>query len=274
MRTLVSRGLRVAAAGALVAVWAGVGSGTSGAVTTLIECDKVVASVLADDGSGAGIGGTVKDITAKVKGLGTGQVYGPAGGGGDTLSELDKITGDNNPDISSFKAGNSAPCTNVLTLPSSLGNLAKLAGKLTGRVTCDATSTDPTQYPLNGKLVLTYTGINPATTKNWNSITYVRTQASSASSPFVDQRAIHGIVTKGVAPGADVDAEFLFQPSVADLGDAQSACVPGGGPGTLESLLVVTDGNTYAVLNDPGCLLQFGAGSCALDDSIRISLPS
>jgi hypothetical protein len=277
VRTLLSRGLRVAAAGALVAVWAGVGSGTSGAVTPLVTCDQVASTALMDDGSGLGIGGTVKALTAKVKGLGTGDGLGPLGGasGGDTPSTLDLITGDTSPDIASFKGGASAPCSG----PLNSGPLTKLAGKLTGRATCDQTSTDPTQYPLNGKLSMTYTAdVNPADGKPDSSLAYVRVGQGGG---FADQVSVHGIVTKGVAVGADLDATVLFQPYQSktqpfpqELFDAQSACVPGGGPGTLENLLLLTDGYTLGIIdNTDPCFGGLGNPACKLNGNIQLSFP-
>jgi hypothetical protein len=280
VRTLVSRGLRVAAAGALVAVWAGVGSGTSGAVIPLVTCDQVAATVLMNDGSGLGIGGTLKNITAAAKGLGRGNGDGVLGGlSGDTPSTLDLLSGDTvNLDIASFKGGASAPCTYNIALNS--GNLTKLSGKLTGRVTCDPTSTDPTQYPLNGKLTMTYTAdVNPADGKPDSSSAYVRT--NQVPGGFADDVLVHGIVTKGVAVGADFDSTAMFhpyqsktQPFPTELMDAQSACVPGGGPGTVETFLLMTDAYTLGIVNntDP-CFGGLGNPACKLNGNIQLSFP-
>jgi hypothetical protein len=269
----VSRGLRVAAAGALVAAWAGVGSSTSGAATTLVVCDKVASTALADDGTGVGIAFAVKDITVKVKGLGTGDGVGPLGGAGDTPSTIDLLTGDTNLDIASFKGGNSAPCSG----PLNQGPLTKLAGKLTGKVTCDANSTNPNQYPLNGKLSLTYTNINPATGKPFSSLAYVRTNRVVGG--FADEVSVHGIATKGVAVGADVDAHILFQPYTSklqpfpqELLDAQSCNA--GGPGTIENLLTMTDSYTLGIVdNTDSCFGGLGNPACHLDGNIQLSFP-
>jgi hypothetical protein len=111
-------------------------------------------------------------------------------------------------------------CTGILATPGDGGNpddvgpLTKVSGKLVGSATCnlvaDPPITDPLD-PLDGKLTLTYTTLDP-NLKPWASSTYVRIGGSD--DPLLPDALVvnNGIVTKGAAVGADVYGTFIFAP--------------------------------------------------------------
>jgi hypothetical protein len=93
-----------------------------------------------------------------------------------------------------------------------------VSSKLSGVTSCDSASTDPTQYPLNGKLKLLYA------LKTLSTQAYVRVTGFDPV-PGPDVIALTGIVTKGGGVGATVSGEVFFDPVIKALANGE-----GGGP--------------------------------------------
>jgi hypothetical protein len=93
-----------------------------------------------------------------------------------------------------------------------------VSGKLSGVTSCDQASTDPSQYPLNGKFKLSYAA------KTLSTQAYVRI-AGFDPVPGPDVIALTGIVVKGGGVGATVGGEVGFDPVIKALANNE-----GGGP--------------------------------------------
>jgi len=102
--------------------------------------------------------------------------------------------------------------------PGGSGTDATIGAKLSGAATCVQGSTDPNQYPLNGKLKVTYAN------KTLSEQAYIRV-AGFDTSAGPDIMAIIGIDTKGSAPGATVSGEVFFDPVIKALTNGEH-----GGP--------------------------------------------
>jgi hypothetical protein len=176
-----SRVAAVAAAAGLVGGMLAFGSGTSSAVTVLLECDKV---------------------------LGTGTVS--PGISNQSVKQ----------DISIKSAKNyTAPCTGALA--GMTGDAIAVSGKFTtdpepknttpdGGFSCDTSATGPvTPYPPYGKLTTKFANPDPVTGKSFTSSAFVRLGSLPG---ILDGATITGIVTKGPGVGADVSGSFLQQP--------------------------------------------------------------
>jgi len=94
----------------------------------------------------------------------------------------------------------------------------QVGAKLAGVASCDSASVDPTLYPLNGKLKLSYAA------KTLSTQAYVRI-AGFDPVPGPDVIAITGIVTKGGGVGATLSGEVFFDPVIKALVNNE-----GGGP--------------------------------------------
>jgi hypothetical protein len=145
------------------------------------------------------------DVTATVAALKTAKpstvVYGP----GFATSTTTSATG--------------ATCTFGIPTPTPVTfNDAQIGAKLSGVATCNPASTDPTQYPLNGKMKIAYN------TKLLSEQIYLRV-AGFDTVPGPDVIATVGIDVKGSMPGASVTGESFFDPVVKALVNGQ-----GGGP--------------------------------------------
>jgi hypothetical protein len=93
-----------------------------------------------------------------------------------------------------------------------------VGGKLSGTASCDSASVDPSLYPLNGKLKLSYA------LKTLSTQGYVRIAGfDPVAGP--DVIAITGIVTKGGGVGATLSGEVFFDPVIKALVNGE-----GGGP--------------------------------------------
>jgi hypothetical protein len=86
----------------------------------------------------------------------------------------------------------------------------QVGAKLSGVASCDAASVDPSLYPLNGKLKLSYAA------KTLSTQAYVRI-AGFDPVPGPDVIAITGIVTKGGGVGATISGETFFDPVIKAL---------------------------------------------------------
>jgi hypothetical protein len=104
------------------------------------------------------------------------------------------------------------------TIGANTFNDVQVGAKLSGVASCDAASVDPTLYPLNGKLKLSYAA------KTLSTQAYVRI-AGFDPVPGPDVIAITGIVTKGGGVGATLSGETFFDPVIKSLANGQ-----GGGP--------------------------------------------
>jgi hypothetical protein len=93
-----------------------------------------------------------------------------------------------------------------------------VGAKLSGVASCDSASVDPSQYPLNGKLKLSYAA------KTLSTQAYMRI-AGFDPVPGPDVVAITGIVVKGGGVGATLSGEVGFDPVVKALVNNE-----GGGP--------------------------------------------
>jgi hypothetical protein len=107
-----------------------------------------------------------------------------------------------------------------------LGNVftdVQVGGKLGGNQNCDPASTDPTQYPANGKLKLSYAA------KTLSTQAYVRI-AGFNPVPGPDVIVITGIVTKGGGVGATLTGEVFFDPVIKALVNGEGGPTPGSTP--------------------------------------------
>lgn len=104
-------------------------------------------------------------------------------------------------------------------------NILKWGTKLYSReMDCNTADTaDITEWPLSGALSITFTGLNPLGKNYAASATIVidgfkDPNPSNPPSPVdaSDVVQFHGIVSKGVAAGADVTGESQFDPTIAD----------------------------------------------------------
>jgi len=98
-----------------------------------------------------------------------------------------------------------------------------VGAKLSGSASCDAASTDPTQYPLNGKLKLSYAA------KTLSTQAYVRV-AGFDPGPGPDVIALTGIITKGGGVGSTLTGEVFFDPVKKALVNGEGGPVPGSTP--------------------------------------------
>jgi hypothetical protein len=115
---------------------------------------------------------------------------------------------------SSFTTTGNASCT----IGANTFNDVQVGAKLGGVATCNTASTDPTQYPLNGKFKLSYAA------KTLSTQAYVRF-AGFDPVPGPDVVALTGIVTKGGGVGATVGGEVAFDPVIKALANGEA-----GGP--------------------------------------------
>ena len=121
------------------------------------------------------------------------------------------------------RTATAATC-NVLTVSANDG---KVGGKLSGVASCNSASTDPTQYPLNGKVKIGYAA------GAHSEAMYIRV-AGFDPVPGPDVVAITGIVTKGDTPGATVSGESAFDPVLlAAVNDDPVAIAQGAAPGQV-----------------------------------------
>ena len=95
---------------------------------------------------------------------------------------------------------------------------ATISAKLSGNATCNSASLDPTQYPLNGKLKISYAA------KALSEQAYVRV-AGFDPVPGPDVIALTGMDVKGSIPGATVSGEVFFDPVIKALATGEA-----GGP--------------------------------------------
>jgi len=102
--------------------------------------------------------------------------------------------------------------------PNGVHTDATVGAKLTGNATCNSASLDPTQYPLNGKLKISYAA------KSLSEQAFVRV-AGFDPVPGPDVIAITGIDVKGSIPGATVSGEVFFDPVIKALANGEA-----GGP--------------------------------------------
>jgi len=132
--------------------------------------------------------------------------------------------------------------------------------KLSGVATCDQTSLDPTQYPLNGKFKLSYVG---GQTKNQS---YVRVLGFDPSAPDVID--LTGVVTKGDGVGATISGSVFFDPVIKagkgdpngipknayyfDVAQISSPCGSGGAP-----IANVYSGDGTSLLGSPAAGIAF-----------------
>jgi len=94
----------------------------------------------------------------------------------------------------------------------------QVGAKLSGTVSCDSALVDPSLYPPNGKLKLSYAA------KTLSTQAYIRI-AGFDPVPGPDVVAITGIVTKGGGVGATISGEVGFDPVIKALVNNE-----GGGP--------------------------------------------
>jgi len=125
------------------------------------------------------------------------------------------------------------------TFPDGTFSDVTVGAKLSGNATCVSGSTDPTQYPLNGKLKLTYD------TKLFNQQAYVRV-AGFDPVPGPDVIAITGIATKGTMPGATLSGETFFDPVIKAATNNE-----GGGP-ELKNQYYFDNSQIVAACGTPG----------------------
>lgn len=94
----------------------------------------------------------------------------------------------------------------------SVGDVKGFSGSLKGSISCDTSAAYPTAVAPVGTQTVTFTsGVDPVTglpAKSSMSVTITK----PSSLPLLDSVKIHGIVTKGIIPGADVSGVILQQP--------------------------------------------------------------
>lgn len=263
---------RALALGALAAVGlAGsvlvVGGAAHAQDAVLVDCDRVAGTTSIKPGLGP-----VAQVTSIA-------YKGPLAGGADPFKPV----------------ATTRDCTGILATagdggsPDDAGDLIKVSAKLTGSGTCDLLADPPVTDPYDpsdGKLSLTFAGIDPITAKNFSSATYIR--VANASDDFLQSDVVditQGIVTKGVGVGGDVSGRLLVAPFKAKLGpsdqsflDADGRLVAGPGSTTLglnciagvptpPDTATTTLTNTFFSTDGTGLL------GYDLDSSLRISLP-
>jgi hypothetical protein len=99
-------------------------------------------------------------------------------------------------------------CTGALS--GTTGNAITQSASLTGSGSCPALAADPPlpgTYPFNGKMTIKYTTI--VDDKNLTSSGYIRLGSSELG---LDALGVTGIVTKGIAVGADITGDLGFSP--------------------------------------------------------------
>jgi hypothetical protein len=104
------------------------------------------------------------------------------------------------------------------TIGANTFNDVLVGSKLSGVASCDSASVDPTLYPLNGKIKLSYAA------KTLSTQGYVRI-AGFDPVPGPDVIALTGIVTKGGGVGATIGGEVFFDPVIKALVNGEA-----GGP--------------------------------------------
>ncbi|MEJ5255908.1 MAG: hypothetical protein WHS89_11200 [Acidimicrobiales bacterium] len=255
-----SRVAAVAAAAGLVGGMLAFGSGTSSAVTVLLDCDKVLGNGTVSPGiSNQSVKQDIsiksaKNYTAPCTGALAGQT-------GDAIAVSAKFTTDPDP---------KQPL-------------------ITGGFSCDTSATTPDPpYPPYGKLSTKFANINPLTGKNFASSAFVRLGSIPG---ILDGVTITGIVTKGTGVGADVSGSFLQHPtwkngvpplsgtsvgaSASSLDLVNGEVVAGydslqagldclSGTATLTGVIFGTDGTS---------LLNFVSPPATLDSSVVMSFP-
>jgi hypothetical protein len=125
------------------------------------------------------------------------------------------------------------PRTCTGTLAASAGPLTAFKGKVVGNTSCDSAATGPASpYPANGKATNVYTVLG-SNGKPVTSSLYIRLGAGATLDTFA---VSNGIVTKGVAVGADVVGSLLQNPVILknppapnSVLDANGNLIPGAG---------------------------------------------
>ena len=144
------------------------------------------------------------------------------------------------------------------TIGGSTFNDVSVGAQLSGVASCDTTSTDPTLYPLNGKLKLSYAA------KTFSTQTYIRV-AGFDPVPGPDVIALTGIVTKGIGVGATIGGEVFFDPVFKALVNGEA-----GGP-ELEGQYYFDNSQIVAPCGTPGGgsigLIYGGDGTSLLGSS-------
>ncbi len=160
----------------------------------------------------------------------------------------------------------------------SVNEIVKIAGSMTGRGTCDTGSTDPSIYALHGKLIVAFgqqasvgTPGTPAALdtlgKKVQSQVYVR---GTTVAPYQDLVDYSGIGIKGVGEGAWFDARVSQRGPASTLAQAAESCFSGTdttgdgiiGEPPLGGIVTVTL-DTDADTNLFGGALNCGGGDAA-----------
>jgi hypothetical protein len=145
------------------------------------------------------------------------------------------------------------------TIGANTFNDVVVGSKLSGVASCDSASTDPTLYPINGKLKLSYAA------KTLSTQAYVRA-AGFDPVPGPDVIALTGIVTKGGGVGATVGGEVAFDPILKALVNNENGGPELKGQYYFDNSQVVTPcGSTPTA---PSVGLVFGGDGTSLLGSI------
>jgi hypothetical protein len=131
----------------------------------------------------------------------------------------------------------------------------QIGAKMAGVASCNPASTDPSQYPLNGKMKIAYNA------KALSEQVYMRV-AGFDTVPGPDVIAVTGIDVKGQMPGASVTGETFFDPVIKALVNGQD-----GGP-ELKNQYYFDNSQIAAACGNPGssdiATIYGGSGSSLL----------
>jgi len=101
-----------------------------------------------------------------------------------------------------------------------LGDVKSFGGSLAGKLSCslpsgayDTPAASTTEFAPTGSQSLGFTGIDPVTLKAFKATMSVAlTKPGTDAIPQAEGLRVHGIVTKGVIPGSDIEGKLLQQP--------------------------------------------------------------
>jgi hypothetical protein len=104
--------------------------------------------------------------------------------------------------------------------PVNVGNAKAFSGALKGKISCNTSSSYPASVAPIGNVTLSFdAGIDPVSLKPAKAV--MSLTVTRPAGGLADQVKVHGIVTKGLVPGADVSQNILQEP-VAPVNPALS----------------------------------------------------
>lgn len=260
---IVSKAIRLAVAGSMVAGMMAIGTGSAdAAVTSVATCSGM-------------------------KGLGSikSAVVGEGLTDSDNKSPAVSVKGVANPSTGTnfgscaFASGLGTPDSGkpVVAGYSGTKQIAKWGVKLgSPESDCDTTDTgDTTEWPLNGKLSITFTDLNNTAKQNkLDGYVIVDGFTDPDNDPQTPSDVVtgHGVVVKGVAVGADIATEVYFDPILKDKLQTTETPYPGYNFDLVGALGCTTatqgDANIAAMMIGDGTSLLLGLPAAGFSLSI------